>query len=131
MLTALIGFFSGVLSGMGVGGGMLLIPALRIFFNMGQQAAQSVNLFCFIPASVCALFIHLKKKNVDFKAALPMIITGVPFSLLGAFICIHISPKLLGKFFGAFILIFGIREIFSGFNELKSKKPTKHPKKTN
>lgn len=114
MLTAIIGFFSGILSGMGVGGGMLLIPALRMFFDMSQQSAQSINLFCFLPSALCAIFIHIKNKKIDFKTALPIIITGVPFSLLGAYICTCISSKMLGRLFGIFILIFGVREIASG-----------------
>ena len=121
MLTSVIGFFSGILSGMGVGGGMLLIPALRIFLDVNQQSAQSINLFCFIPSALCALIIHIKKKNIDFRAALPIIITGVPFSLLGAFICVNIPSKLLGRLFGVFILIFGIREIVTGFRLQKRK----------
>lgn len=125
MLTAIIGFFSGILSGMGVGGGMLLIPALRIFFNIGQKNAQAINLFCFIPAAVCALVVHIKKKNVDFKSAVPMIITGIPFSILGAYLCVKTSPRILGILFGIFILVFGIREIIMSFRSLKMKKRKK------
>ena len=121
MLTSVIGFFSGILSGMGVGGGMLLIPALRIFLDINQQSAQRINLFCFIPSALCALIVHIKKKNIDFRSALPIIITGVPFSLLGAFICVNISSKLLGRLFGIFIFIFGIREIVTGFRLQKRK----------
>ena len=121
MLTSVIGFFSGILSGMGVGGGMLLIPAMRIFLGINQQSAQSINLFSFIPSALCALIVHIKKKNIDFRCALPIIITGVPFSLLGAFICVNIPSKLLGRLFGIFILIFGIREIVNGFRQQKRK----------
>lgn len=131
MLTAIIGFFSGILSGMGVGGGMLLIPALKIFFDISQKNAQSINLFCFIPAAICALIIHIKKKNVDFKAVLPMIITGIPFSLLGAYICINTAPQLLDKLFGGFILIFGIREVIMSFRSLKMKKYKKKASRVN
>ena len=66
MLTVIIGFLSGILGGMGVGGGMILIPAARMFLSLNQQSAQSLNLFCFIPSSLCALVIHIKnKKNND------------------------------------------------------------------
>ena len=114
MLAILIGFFSGILGGMGVGGGMLLIPAARIFMGLSQQAAQALNLYCFIPASACAIFIHLKNGRIDVKKALPIILTGVPLSLLGAYISTHISSLLLSRLFGGFILIFGIREIIYG-----------------
>ena len=122
MLTAIVGFFSGILSGMGVGGGMLLIPALRIFFDISQKNAQAINLFCFIPAALCALIVHIKKKNVDFKAVLPIIITGVPSSLLGAYLCIRTTPRIMGILFGVFILIFGIREVVMSFRSLNMKK---------
>ncbi len=110
---------------MGVGGGMLLIPALRFFFDIGQKEAQTINLFCFIPASLCALIIHIKKKNVDFKTAIPIIITGIPFALLGAYISVSLNPRILELIFGGFILIFGIREIIMSFRSLKMKKCNK------
>ena len=131
MLTAIIGFFSGILSGMGVGGGMLLIPALRIFFDISQKNAQAINLFCFIPAAICALIVHIKKKNIDFKSAVPMIITGIPFSVLGAYLCVKTSPRVLGILFGIFILVFGIREVYMSFRTLKLKKRNKKTKQVN
>ena len=114
MTEAIIGFLSGILSGMGVGGGMLLIPAMRIFTGLGQQAAQSVNLWCFIPSALCAIFVHLKNKKIEIKTALCVILTGVPFSLLGAYASTNISGEILSKLFGGFILIFGIREVVLG-----------------
>ena len=124
MLESIIGFFSGIISGMGVGGGMLLIPALRMFFDISQQGAQSINLFSFIPSAVCATFIHIKNKKTDFHVAWPMIVVGVPFSLLGAYICTQVSSRILSIMFGIFILIFGIREVISGFKDAKEEKST-------
>ena len=120
MISLLIGFLSGIISGMGVGGGMILIPAAKIFMNLPQQSAQALNLYCFIPSSICAIFVHLKNKKIEFKKALPVIFTGVPCSLLGAYISTHISQALLSRLFGFFILIFGIREIFFGIKQNKS-----------
>lgn len=119
MLPSIIGFLSGIIGGMGVGGGMLLIPAAKIFMNLPQQSAQALNLYCFIPSSVCAIFVHLKNKKIEFKKALPVIITGVPFSLVGAYISTNISSSLLSRLFGGFILIFGIREVFCGLKKEK------------
>ena len=120
MIAILTGFLSGIISGMGVGGGMILIPAAKIFMNLPQQSAQALNLYCFIPSSICAIFVHLKNKKIEFKKALPVILTGVPFSLLGAYISTHISQSLLSRLFGFFILIFGLREVVSGIKQSKS-----------
>ena len=42
--VAAIGFFSGIISGMGIGGGTILIPALLFLTEVNQQQAQGVNL---------------------------------------------------------------------------------------
>lgn len=124
MLTSIIGFFSGILGGMGVGGGMLLIPAATMFLKLSQHKAQSLNLFCFIPSALCAVFVHIKNKNISFKTAFSIIITGIPFALLGAYISTKLSSRIMGKLFGLFILIFGIKEICIG---IKGKKGNNQP----
>jgi hypothetical protein len=70
MLLSLIGFLSGIVSGMGIGGGAILIPALVIFVNPEQHIAQSVNLLFFIPTALMALVIHIRNKRIDLKMAL-------------------------------------------------------------
>lgn len=115
MIIILIGIAAGILSGMGVGGGMILIPALRLFADVSQKTAQCVNLFYFIPTAASALFIHIKNKNVEIKKVVPVILGGVVFSLLGAFLAVRIPAKLLGKLFSVFIFVFGIKEIANSF----------------
>ena len=57
MLNAVFGFISGIISGMGIGGGVILIPLLAIFTSLGQHEAQGINLLYFLPSAACALFI--------------------------------------------------------------------------
>ena len=125
MLTARIGFFSGILSGMGVGGGMLLIPALRIFFDISQKNAQAINLFCFIPAAVCALIVHIKKKNVILKLVIPIALFGVLGSIVGAFLANYLSSEILKKAFGIFLFVVGCFEIKKGLSQKQVKKRPK------
>ena len=110
MIAILIGFFSGIISGMGVGGGMILIPALTMLLGVNQHTAQSINLVYFVPTAVMALVVHIKNKNIVYSA-LPMIVTGIPFSLLGAYIAVRLTPSVLGKCFAVFIFICGVREL--------------------
>ena len=62
MILFIIGLLSGLISGMGIGGGTVLIPALTLFVGMSQHNAQSINLIYFIQRH-CSLVIHIRKKN--------------------------------------------------------------------
>ena len=120
MIAAVIGFAAGIISGMGIGGGMILIPAAVFFLSLEQKVAQSVNLYYFLPTAAAALIIHTMKKSVEYKKTLFLIITGIPCSMLGAWAALNISNTLLSKLFGIFLGIFGIKEIYGGFTNQKS-----------
>lgn len=119
MIAVLAGFFSGIISGMGIGGGMILIPSLVFFLFLKQQTAQAINLWYFLPTAVIALCVHLKNKNVEYKKSLFIILSGIPCSLLGAYLALGVNSLLLGKMFGIFLAIFGVREIYDGFTNKK------------
>jgi len=112
ILAVLIGVFSGVISGMGIGGGTILIPALSIFLNVNQHNAQGINLLYFIPTAVVALFVHFKNKSLDFKTAIPIILSGVAGAAGGAIVAGVISAQTLRKFFALFLFAMGLYEIF-------------------
>ncbi|MGN0134608.1 MAG: TSUP family transporter, partial [Anaerotignum sp.] len=65
--VAAIGFFSGIISGMGIGGGTILIPALLFLTGIDQHQAQGVNLIYFIPTAITALITHQKKGNLSWE----------------------------------------------------------------
>ena len=77
MLVCLIGFFAGIIGGMGMGGGTILIPALVLFANIDPKLAQSINLLSSIPMTLAALFIHIKNKNVEYTLVLPIALFGI------------------------------------------------------
>lgn len=117
------GFVSGVIGGMGMGGGTLLIPILTIFLAFEQKNAQAINLFVFIPMALVSLIIHIKNKLVDFKVGIPIICTGVIFSILGSTLADGIENNVLKKIFGVFLLIVGIDQAISTIiNIVKSKR---------
>lgn len=119
MISVAAGFLSGIISGMGIGGGMLLIPALVFFLFVPQQTAQAINLWYFIPTAVIALCIHAKNKSIEFKKCALIILSGVPCALLGAYLALSFDARLLGKLFGVFLAFFGAKEIFDGFTNRK------------
>ena len=62
MFLTILGFLSGIIGGMGMGGGTILIPALILFAHIDPKIAQSVNLLSSIPMTIFALIIHIKIK---------------------------------------------------------------------
>lgn len=114
MITVLLGFLSGIVSGMGIGGGAILIPALIMTSGIEQKLAQGINLVYFIPTAIFALIIHIKNKNVDIKSAIVIGVTGIAGAILGSYIALGIDNSLLRKMFGGFLALIGIREIFMG-----------------
>ncbi|WP_455543385.1 sulfite exporter TauE/SafE family protein [Intestinibacter sp.] len=115
MLIGIIGFFAGIIGGMGMGGGTILIPALILFANIDPKIAQSINLLSSIPMTIAALTIHIKKKNVDFQLVLPIVLFGIVGAFFGSTLAEYLSSDILRKFFGVFLLIIGIFEIQKGY----------------
>ena len=110
--VALVGFCSGIISGMGIGGGTILIPALLFFTDITQQQAQGVNLIYFIPTAITALITHQKKGNLDWKTAKPLAVMGLAGAAAGAFLAVSLESELLRKIFGGFLFLMGLSEIF-------------------
>lgn len=113
MLITLIGFASGIISGMGIGGGTLLIPALTIIIGTKQQIAQSINLLVFILSAAAALCVHVRKHNIEKGLLLKLAVTGCAGAIIGSLIAVNLDSGILKKVFGAFLFIMGIYEIFS------------------
>lgn len=113
MLILIIGFVSGIISGMGIGGGTLLIPALVFIVGTKQQIAQSINLIVFIPSAIAALIVHARKHNIEKGLLLKLAITGCAGAVAGSLLAVNLDSDLLKKFFGVFLFIVGVYEITS------------------
>lgn len=112
MWVALVGFCSGIISGMGIGGGTILIPALLFFTDITQQQAQGVNLIYFVPTAITALITHQKKGNLDWKTARPLALMGLAGAAAGAFLAVSLESEILRRIFGGFLFLMGLSEIF-------------------
>ena len=126
MISVLIGFFSGIVSGMGIGGGAILIPALIFTSGIDQKLAQGINLVYFLPTAVIALIIHLNNKNVDTSAAAIIGASGCLGAVLGSLIAMRLGNDLLRRMFGIFLLFIGIREIIKGLRSPKTEARSKN-----
>jgi hypothetical protein len=120
MWYVIVGFFSGIVSGMGIGGGAILIPALTIFLDIGQQKAQNINLLYFIPTALIALRVHKKEGNIEKKGLIPLILWAIPAAVLGALIAVKIDANYLRKGFAIFLLAMSFYELTKGYKKWKT-----------
>lgn len=112
MLVYLIGLLMGILSGLAIGGGTLLVPALVIFMEVSQHTAQGVCLAAFIPTAAVAVITHYRQRNVNIRLALCLIVGSLVGAVIGATLANLTSAELLRKIFGVFLLVMGLYELF-------------------
>lgn len=122
MVLTLIGLFSGIISGMGIGGGAVLVPALSFFTDLSQQECQSINLLVFIPASITALVVHQKRGNIARQKTAPLILFGIVGAVAGSFLALYLDPDILRKIFAVFLFFAGLAELFVKPKQSRSKK---------
>lgn len=106
------GFFSGIISGMGLGGGVLLVPVLTLILGVEQKTAQGINLLYFIPTAVFALIVHYKNKLVNNKLLFLIAIPGIIGSVGGSFLAMKLHNDILSKCFAGFLFLLGLYELF-------------------
>ena len=113
MMIALIalGVAGGYVSGLvGVGGGIILVPALVYLFKFSQHTAQGTTLAILIPpVGILGAMVYYQKGYVDVKAAIFICIGFVLGSYLGGKTAVAIPENNLGKFFGAFLILAGLK----------------------
>ena len=122
MIESFIGILSGIVSGTGMGGGTILIFLLTFILGIEQHTAQATNLIFFIPTSIVAIIVNIKNKNIDLKLAIIISVFGVLGALVGSNLSIKTNVNDLRKYFGIFLLIIAIHEIYTIFKENKNKK---------
>ena len=112
MISMLIGALLGFLSGLGIGGGSLLILWLTIVQNVDPTTARGINLLFFLPCALIAAFFRRKQGSLPLGKLLPAIVTGSVSALLFSLIGTGLDLTVLRKLFGGLLLITGLREIF-------------------
>lgn len=109
-----IGLLAGILSGLvGVGGGIIIVPALVYFIKMNQHEAQGTSLaVLLLPVGILAVYNYYKSGYVDISATLIIATTFLVGGFIGSKISIAIDQTTLKKVFGVIMLLLSIKMIF-------------------
>ncbi len=106
-----ISVFLGFLSGLGTGGGSLLILWLGLAVGMAQNDARAINLLFFIPSAVIACLFRRKQGKLPLKQIRPAVIAGCICAAGFALLSYQLELGLLKKLFGVLLIFTGIREL--------------------
>lgn len=112
LILTLLGFLGGIPAGMGMGGGTVTIPLLRLVGGIEQKVAQSANLFAFALMAVPALVFHKKNGLLTGKGVLPCALPAALVSLPGVFLAAYLPSRVLGRAFGLFLIGLAAAQIF-------------------
>jgi uncharacterized membrane protein YfcA len=115
ILLAIIGLMAGFFSGtFGVGGAIIVIPALIFFLGFSQHQAQGTSLaFMIPPVTLMAAINYWKNGYVNWKFALVLSLMFFVGTYFGSLISIGMNEKILRKMFGGLLLIVALKIIFS------------------
>jgi uncharacterized protein len=102
---AAIGVAAGVLSGLlGVGGGLVIVPALVLFVGVSQHRANATSLAAIVPISLVAAVLFGGARSVDVAVGIPLAVGAVVGVTVGAAAMAHVREARLRQAFGVFIL---------------------------
>jgi uncharacterized protein len=114
LILLVIGLLAGAVSGvMGVGGAIIMIPAMVFFLGLSQHQAQGTSLAVLLfPVGLFAVWNYYKKGFVNFKYAAVLIVAFMLGSYLGSLFSVDLPANVLKKIFGVLLVAVGIQMFF-------------------
>jgi uncharacterized membrane protein YfcA len=111
----LLGVVAGLISGaLGVGSGILLIPALVLLLGMTQKSAQGTSLAVMVAMAAVGAFRYYTNQEIQMSLTTIVIlsIAAVVGAYLGSHLAFMLSGAVLRKMFAVFIMLVGMRMFF-------------------
>lgn len=121
LLLTSIGLAAGMLSGMvGIGGGMVIVPALVFLLGLSQHQAQGTSLFILsLPVLLLAVFNYWKTGNVNWRFGLVIASTFVIGAFLGSKLTLRLPEAWVKLIFGLLMAYVSFQLILAGFQGIK------------
>lgn len=105
-----LGVATGILSGLiGVGGGIVVVPALMVLFGTSDLVAKGTSLLMMIPTAVSGTIGNLRRGNVDLFAAAVIGVAACTTTALGAWIATLVDPFVGNMLFAAYLVVIAVQ----------------------
>ena len=114
LLLLLAGLVAGVLSGLvGVGGGIIIVPALMLLLGFNQHEAQGTSLgLLLLPIGILAVMNYYKQGYINIKVVLIMAVAFTLGAWLGSKLSLSLSEVALKKIFAVFLVVIAVKMLF-------------------
>jgi uncharacterized membrane protein YfcA len=115
LLLIAIGILTGFMAGLlGIGGAIIMVPALIFLLGVSQQGAQGTSLAVMLPPiGLVAAYNYYKAGQVNLKYAIILAVMFVIGSYFGSKLAIDLPEPVLKKIFGILLLVVAIKMLFS------------------
>lgn len=111
----LAGIFSGIVAGMGMGGGTILVPILTLLLGLSQRLSQAINLIAFLPLAIVTVFIYAKKKMIDFSVWWKVSLPACIMAIICSYFSLRVSSAILKICYAFFLIVLSVWQIVSIF----------------
>lgn len=114
LLLMLVGILAGMMSSLvGIGGGVIIVPALVLIFGLDQKTAQGTSLLLLsLPVAFAGAFNYYKAGLTDWKIALILALTFVVGGFFGSKLAIGLEVGVVKKIFAVFMIIIAVKYLF-------------------
>lgn len=129
LLLILVGLVAGTLSGLvGIGGGIIMVPALVMFLGFTQKEAQGTSLgIMLLPVGILAVIQYYKQGYLNFNTVIIISIAFVIGGFLGSKLALSISDAKMKKIFAFLLLFVALKMLFFDKPAKTNVEPTKGP----
>jgi len=98
-----------IASTLGIGGGVVFVPALVVFFEFAQHTAQGTSLAVIVPTAIAGAFAHGRRGRVNWRIAGWIAAGGVIGGLVGSAAALSIDPDMLRRLFAVLLVVVAVR----------------------
>ena len=120
-LLIVLGLFMGVAAGLfGIGGGVIVIPALMLFLGQSDLVAKSVSLLAMAPGSLSGSVSHLRYKSASLRDGAWVSIGAIVTTPVGAIVAFGLTPQVAAILFGALTLFVATSLIYRALKDRRN-----------
>jgi uncharacterized protein len=107
-----VGLLSGTLAGLlGVGGGIIMVPAMVVLFGMPSVVAKGTSMAVIIPTSIMGTIRNRAVQNADVRVAAVIGLTGIVSAVAGSLIADRMSDPVSNALFAVLLVVVAVRQL--------------------